>query len=177
MAAAGVKIAVLDAALLFEAGWDEMCEKSVFVEAPRRGAAGQGIGPRLDEEDFAAREGVQESLDRKRARADVMIDNSGSAGSGRKLKSSSFGRPSSADSHRRCSPFLNNRPMAGFRPQRTKIDPGIPSCNRTSKSRNDRSRDSGHLEQDAISPWTAQKNTPCRRIREWNLKWIRNCGN
>ena len=30
------------------------------------------------EEEFAAREGVQESLDRKRARADVIIDNSGS---------------------------------------------------------------------------------------------------
>ena len=30
-----------------------------------------------DEKDFAAREGAQESLDRKRARADVIIDNSG----------------------------------------------------------------------------------------------------
>jgi len=46
--AAGVRVAVLDAALLFEAGWDEMCEKTVFVESPREGAAGQGVGPRLD---------------------------------------------------------------------------------------------------------------------------------
>ena len=34
LAAAGVEIAVLDAPLLVEAGWDDWCEKTVFVEAP-----------------------------------------------------------------------------------------------------------------------------------------------
>ena len=77
--AAGVKIAVLDAALLFEAGWDELCEKTVFVEAPREARLARALARGWTEEDFAAREGVQDSLDRKRPRADVIIDNSGSA--------------------------------------------------------------------------------------------------
>ena len=77
--AAGVKVAVLDAALLFEAGWNEMCEKTVFVESPREVRLARALARGWTEEDFAAREGVQDSLDRKRPRADVIIDNSGSA--------------------------------------------------------------------------------------------------
>ena len=77
--AAGVKFAVLDAALLFEAGWDEMCEKTIFVESPREVRLARALARGWTEEDFAAREGVQDSLDRKRPRADVIIDNSGSA--------------------------------------------------------------------------------------------------
>jgi dephospho-CoA kinase len=78
-AAAGVKIAILDAALLFEAGWDEMCEKTIFVEAPREVRLARALARGWTEEDFAAREGVQDSLDQKRPRADVIIDNSASA--------------------------------------------------------------------------------------------------
>ena len=77
--AAGVRVAVLDAALLFEAGWDEMCEKTVFVESPREARLARALARGWTEEDFAARECVQESLERKRPRADVIIDNSGSA--------------------------------------------------------------------------------------------------
>ena len=77
--AAGIKVAVLDAALLFEAGWDEMCEKTVFVEAPREVRLSRALARGWTEEDFEARECVQDSLDRKRPRADVIIDNSGSA--------------------------------------------------------------------------------------------------
>ena len=36
LASEGCPVAVLDAPLLFEAGWDELCEKVVFVDAPRR---------------------------------------------------------------------------------------------------------------------------------------------
>ena len=78
LAAAGTVLAVLDAALLLEAGWDQWCEKLVFVEAPREARLARATARGWDEEDFAAREGAQESLDRKRAHADVMIDNSGS---------------------------------------------------------------------------------------------------
>ena len=78
MAAAGTEIVVLDAALLLEAGWDQWCEKTVFVEAPREARLARAMARGWSEEDFAAREGAQESLDRKRARADVIIDNSGS---------------------------------------------------------------------------------------------------
>ena len=78
LAAAGAPLAVLDAALLLEAGWDKCCEKLVFVAAPREARLARALARGWDEEEFAAREGSQESLDRKRARADVMIDNSGS---------------------------------------------------------------------------------------------------
>lgn len=70
---------VLDAPLMLEAGWDRMCDLVVFVDAPPDLRRSRAVGRGWREEDFAAREGAQESLDRKRARADVVIDNSGSA--------------------------------------------------------------------------------------------------
>jgi dephospho-CoA kinase len=75
----GVETVVLDAALLFEAGWNEMCEKTIFVDSPRETRLARALARGWTEEDFAAREGAQDSLDRKRPRADVIIDNSGSA--------------------------------------------------------------------------------------------------
>jgi dephospho-CoA kinase len=76
--AAGTAVAVLDAALMMEAGWDKLCEKMVFVEAPREARLTRAMARGWSEEDFAAREGAQESLNRKRMRADAIIDNSGS---------------------------------------------------------------------------------------------------
>jgi dephospho-CoA kinase len=78
MAAAGTPVAVLDAPLLLEAGWDDLCEKTVFVEAPREVRIGRALARGWTKEDFTAREAVQESLERKRERADAIIDNSGS---------------------------------------------------------------------------------------------------
>ena len=75
--AAGVQVAVLDAALLFEAGWDKLCGRLVFVAAPREVRLARAVARGWTQEDFAAREGAQECLDSKRRRADVMIDNSG----------------------------------------------------------------------------------------------------
>jgi dephospho-CoA kinase len=77
-AAEGTALAVLDAALLLESGWDRWCERIVFVEAPWEARLARATARGWNKEDFAAREGGQESLDRKRARADVIIDNSGS---------------------------------------------------------------------------------------------------
>jgi dephospho-CoA kinase len=76
--AAGAKVAVADAALLFEAGWNKMCERNVFIESPREVRLARALARGWTAADFAAREGVQESLDRKRALADVIIDNSSS---------------------------------------------------------------------------------------------------
>ena len=76
--AADTAVAVLDAPLLLEAGWDQLCEKTVFVEAPREARLARAMARGWNEEDFAAREGAQESLNRKRMRADAIIDNSGS---------------------------------------------------------------------------------------------------
>jgi len=72
------QVAVLDAPLLCEAGWDELCDKVVFVDAPRRLRQERAESRGWSKEDFTAREDVQKSLDHKRARADVVIDNTGS---------------------------------------------------------------------------------------------------
>ena len=69
---------MLDAPLLVEAGWDRFCDALVFVDAPRDRCGWRGPSRGWSEEEFAAREGAQESLDSKRRRADVVIDNSGS---------------------------------------------------------------------------------------------------
>jgi dephospho-CoA kinase len=77
LAAAGIQVAVLDAALLLEAGWADGCDKLVFVECPRLARLARAKARGWSEEEFAAREAAQESLDRKRQRADAIIDNSG----------------------------------------------------------------------------------------------------
>ncbi len=69
---------VVDAALLFEAGWDKLCDCTVFVDAPRAARLARALQRGWTEEDFTAREGAQDSLDSKRARAGWIIDNSGS---------------------------------------------------------------------------------------------------
>ena len=76
--ASGRAAAVLDAPLLLEAGWDKLCDALVFVDAPRGVRLARASARGWSEMDFTAREGVQESLDAKRARADVVVDNSGS---------------------------------------------------------------------------------------------------
>ncbi len=78
LAAGGAKLVVLDAPLLMEADLDNFCNTIIFVDSPReiRMARAQSRG--WNEEDYAAREGAQDSLDSKRAKADVTMDNSGS---------------------------------------------------------------------------------------------------
>lgn len=69
---------VLDAALLYEAGADRLCDRVVFVDAPvdvrRRRAAARGMPP----EEAARRERFQRPLSYKKRRADNVIDNAGS---------------------------------------------------------------------------------------------------
>jgi dephospho-CoA kinase len=69
---------VLDAAVLYEAGWDELCDRVVFVDAPRdqrlaRVESGRG----WNEEVLSAREQAQGPLDEKKARADAVVANTG----------------------------------------------------------------------------------------------------
>lgn len=78
MAGSGSPAAVLDAPLLLESGWDRLCEKLLFVHASRRARLARALARGWSEEDFAAREEAQESLDFKCERADVVLDNSGS---------------------------------------------------------------------------------------------------
>ncbi len=74
----GATLAILDAALLFEGGWDAMCDAVLFVDAPevlrRKRAAERG----WSDAEFSRREAAQLEVSEKRRRADAVIDNSGS---------------------------------------------------------------------------------------------------
>lgn len=74
-----VKLVVLDAAIMLEAGWNNVCDRIVYVDSPRalrleRLARQRG----WTEKEVARREQAQMSLEEKAARADVKLDNSGS---------------------------------------------------------------------------------------------------
>jgi dephospho-CoA kinase len=76
--ASGVPV-VIDAALLFEAGWNARCDAVVVVDAPPdvrldRLQATRG----WSEEDFHRREKAQWPIERKREEADWIIENAGS---------------------------------------------------------------------------------------------------
>jgi dephospho-CoA kinase len=73
------RLVVLDAAVLLEAGWNNACDRIVYVHAPRevrlrRVAEGRGWSAK----EVAARERLQLSLTEKATRADDVVDNSGS---------------------------------------------------------------------------------------------------
>ncbi len=73
-----VPAVVLDAAVLFKAGWDGFCDKIVFVEAPHALRRQRARRRGWSDAQFAAREAAQEDLDQKRDRSHWVIDNSGS---------------------------------------------------------------------------------------------------
>lgn len=76
--ARGCGLVVLDAAVLFEAGWREVCDRVVFVDAPRPLRLRRLKEQRgWTEGDVAVRERLQLPLEEKAARADDVIDNSG----------------------------------------------------------------------------------------------------
>lgn len=69
---------VLDAAILFEAGWDDLCDLVAFVDAPQavrveRVRRSRGWTP----EKLASRERAQMPLSRKRARSAIVLENGG----------------------------------------------------------------------------------------------------
>ena len=73
-----VSFVVLDAAILLEAGWNDVCDRLVYVEAPssvrlRRVAEQRGWSA----EELQAREEAQLPLTAKAARADHVLVNSG----------------------------------------------------------------------------------------------------
>ena len=74
---------VLDVPLLFESGWNKICDKIVFVDAPRAVRESRASARGWTREEFLRREAAQESLETKRKLADVVIDNSGTPESAR----------------------------------------------------------------------------------------------
>lgn len=77
----------LDAALLFEAGWNSRCRGVAFIDAPRELRLERVRSSRnWTDDELTRREASQWPLDRKRALCDVVIVNQGPAGeAGRQL--------------------------------------------------------------------------------------------
>jgi dephospho-CoA kinase len=72
------KAVVIDAPLILEAGWAPMCRHLVFVHADRVLRLSRARERGWSDEEFSAREAAQMPLEEKRAKADIVIDNSGS---------------------------------------------------------------------------------------------------
>lgn len=72
------RAAVLDAPVMFKAGWDEMCDFVVFVDTPRARRLTWATERGWTEAEFEARERSQVPLDQKRLRSNYFVENSGS---------------------------------------------------------------------------------------------------
>jgi dephospho-CoA kinase len=75
--ATNAPVAVLDAALLYETGWGQLCDGVVFVDATREERLRRAQGRGWSAEQFAAREASQWPVDEKKERAKWVIENSG----------------------------------------------------------------------------------------------------
>jgi dephospho-CoA kinase len=69
------RVVVLDAALLFEAGWEQLCDRVLFVDAPRDVRLERAVARGWSAEQFAAREAAQMPPEEKRRRSDLLIRN------------------------------------------------------------------------------------------------------
>ena len=76
---ADIPAVVIDAPLLLESGWNEVCQAVVFVDVPpeqRLARAQQSRG--WSAEEFARREAAQMPIEQKKGRSTHLISNSGS---------------------------------------------------------------------------------------------------
>ncbi len=71
----GVPAVVLDAPVMFKAGWDRVCDKIVFVEATTGIRLERALARGWTEQHFAEREASQTPIQVKRQRATDVIDN------------------------------------------------------------------------------------------------------
>jgi dephospho-CoA kinase len=72
------EVVVLDAALLFEAGWQTLCDFVVFVDAPRETRLSRALDRGWSAAEFDRRETAQWPVDDKRRAADFILSNHGS---------------------------------------------------------------------------------------------------
>jgi dephospho-CoA kinase len=68
-------VVAIDAALLFEAGWDKLCDKILFVDAPRDIRLERAVARGWSTEQFKAREAAQLPPEEKRSRSHIVIRN------------------------------------------------------------------------------------------------------
>ena len=78
LAASGCHAAVIDAPLLLEAGWAEMCDEVLFVESPPAKRCSRTKTRNWTDDEFGMREAAQMSIEEKRRKATHVIENSGS---------------------------------------------------------------------------------------------------
>jgi dephospho-CoA kinase len=77
-ARAGLPGVVLDAAVLYEAGWERLCDAVLFIDAPREVRLARLVAARgWSAEELDTREAAQAPLDSKRPRADRVLENAG----------------------------------------------------------------------------------------------------
>jgi dephospho-CoA kinase len=73
------RFVILDAAIMLEARWHDVCDHLIYVDAPREIRLARIQQQRgWTDQDLANREAVQMPTDRKKELADAVIDNSGS---------------------------------------------------------------------------------------------------
>lgn len=75
--ASGAPAVLLDAAVLLEADWQDVCDAVVFVDAPESLRKARAATRGWSEAEWVRREASQLPLREKRLRADAAIDNSG----------------------------------------------------------------------------------------------------
>lgn len=76
----GAKAAAIDAPLLLEAGWEDLCDFLVFVESSEENRS-ERVGPRnWSQSEISRREAAQMPIDEKRRRATHVVRNLGSLG-------------------------------------------------------------------------------------------------
>jgi dephospho-CoA kinase len=68
-------VVVIDAPLLFEAGWDKFCDKVMYVDAPRDIRLERAVARGWSTEQFSAREASQMPLVEKATRSQIVIRN------------------------------------------------------------------------------------------------------
>ena len=73
----GTKLAVIDAPLLLEAGWEDLCDALIYVDSPRSDRLERAKLRNWTEEEFAKREAHQLPIAEKRQRSTHILANSG----------------------------------------------------------------------------------------------------
>ncbi len=75
-----VAFLILDAAIMLETGWSDVCDRLIFVDAPREARLRRLAQQRgWTAEEVDAREKAQMPLTEKKQRADIVLENSGSS--------------------------------------------------------------------------------------------------
>jgi len=77
LTADGTAVAVIDAPLLLEAGWGNLCDGLIFVDSPRADRLRRASLRNWTEQEFAKREACQMPIAEKRQRSTHTLANSG----------------------------------------------------------------------------------------------------